>query len=1073
MARYRRAAGVALTVLASIAWGSSTGFAQLDPLLFIKRVPPTIILVVDTSMRMLEDGQGYFYDPHTYRVADDIAVADALGVDTGAVTTYRRVYRDLRFENVIDANSKYEATTVTAVPDTAPDFAAFWDPTRLEIAKQGIAQAVGENSSPTYRWGLVKLRQSNPTWRIDSNCDRPVRITGSAALAAVTDSNPCAVGVNGRFGIYAPEVSAANFSVGTSGGGAVVVPAGADTANAIVTTVTTPMLDPQGLIPAGRGARSYADRPLTHALDDAKAEAIAAMSALAPATQNCCNTIVVLVTGGKDDGDSGYTQSHDPTGTATGFLSVSAGAVTKRVPIYVAAISPDPGDEAQLQAIATNSSGRYFNVSDATDVARVINLAVQSGFALATDFDSGKPSEFHPVSPIVGTVNLENALDAGGNALPNTDIQEAGGVQIPQRSNLLLSAGFKVNGSSPYGFEGTLRAFRVYKPEPDATRPSGYTFVADGTRLWPSLDGRPETAGAARLPADPNDRNIFTYVPGAGIVELTVANGSTIGPHLGGADPDTLIPVIRSLPLGAVINSTPAIMDPPSLDPPPDQDYGRPEAPGTYAGDHSTRRSIIWVGANDGMLHGIDARTGFEVWAFVPYNLLPKLRTLMDGQPVDQFDYFVDSSPKVAEVKVNGAWRTILVIGQGAGGTFYQAFDVTEAGMGGPPPDSNAYNGVLASFSNPSRVTFMWSFPRYSEFDTNVFASLPVSDGTAGGRVRFYGDLKTSASFAEKSVGFTWSDPAVGPLNPDRTVNAVITGSGYFPGVESQLPGRGAGAPAAGRYLYLISVEDGRLVGNPGGGACGGTGCIDVGVIPNNIKNAIQADVAAAGASAVTKAYVGDLDGRYWRFDFNEAGSMSSTLMTATNQPIYNSSALLSVGSSDQHMFFSTGSDLLPTTAGGGTGTFKLFGLKDDFPGAGATVNFSHPLTVVTNSGGLATGERPSSSPSVAGDIVFYTTTTEDASQPCADFSSNLYAFTFLGGAAYDTDNSGSVTGGENPKVKTVGGRATALFIVDQHAFFGTSGQSGAKVEIFGDPEDFNNGVGQVGVRLLSWRELR
>ena len=855
------------------------------------------------------------------------------------------------------------------------------------------------------------------------------------------------------------------------------MPAGADTADAIVTTVTAPILDPQGLIPAGRDARIYDDRPLTNALEDARAQAITAMGADFQATQDCRNTIVVLITSGKDEGDPGYTGSHNPTGTATSFLSVSAGSVAKRVPIYVAAITPDPGDEAELQAIAANSGGHYFQVSDVAEVARVINLAVQSGFARASDFDSGNPSEFHSVSPIVGTVNVENALDANGNALPNTSIQEPGGVQIPQRSNLLLSAGFAVNGSSPYGFEGTLRAFRVYKPEPDATKPSGYRFVADGTRLWPSLDGRAETAGTARLPMDPNDRNIFTYVPGVGVVEFTVANGPTIGPHLGGADPDTLIPVIRSLPLGAVISSAPAIMDPPSLDPPPDQDYGQPEVPGTYAGDHSARRSIIWVGANDGMLHGIDARTGFEVWAFVPYNLLPKLRTLMDGQPMDQFDYFVDSSPKVAEVKVNGNWRTIFVIGQGAGGTFYQAFDVTEAGMGGPPPASSDYNGVLASFSNPNRVKFMWSFPRYSQFDPNVFTSIPVDDGTAGGRVRFYGDLKASASLAEKTVGFTWSDPAVGPLNQDRTVNAVMTGSGYFPGVESQLPDRGPGAPRAGHYLYLINVADGQLVGNAGGGACGGAGCLGVGLIPNEIKNAIQADVAAAGnaadASAVTKAYVGDLNGRYWRFDFNDAGGISSTLMAAVNQPIYSSSALLSVGSSDQYMFFSTGSDLLPATAGGATSAFKLFGLNDNFPGAGATVKFSYDLALVTNSGDLTTGERPSSSPSVAGDIVFYTTTSEDASQPCADFSANLYAFTFLGGVAYDTNNSGSVTGGEKPKIKTVAGRATAPFVVDQHVFFGTSGENGASVEVFGDPKDFNNGVGQVGVRLLSWRELR
>ena len=51
-------------------WWSTTAFAQLDPLLFIKRVPPTVIVVIDTSMRMLEDGSGNFYDPNFYVVVE-------------------------------------------------------------------------------------------------------------------------------------------------------------------------------------------------------------------------------------------------------------------------------------------------------------------------------------------------------------------------------------------------------------------------------------------------------------------------------------------------------------------------------------------------------------------------------------------------------------------------------------------------------------------------------------------------------------------------------------------------------------------------------------------------------------------------------------------------------------------------------------------------------------------------------------------------------------------------------------------------------------------------------------------
>jgi hypothetical protein len=80
---------------------------------------------------------------------------------------------------------------------------------------------------------------------------------------------------------------------------------------------------------------------------------------------------------------------------------------------------------------------------------------------------------------------------------------------------------------------------------------------------------------------------------------------------------------------------------------------------------------------------------------------------------------------------------------------------------------------------------------------------------------------------------------------------------------------------------------------------------------------------------------------------------------------------------------------------------------------------------------------------------------------------------TYAGGAAYDANNNGKIDNNESQVVKTLAGRVTAPFIVDQHLYVGSSGATGANVEAFGDPQDFNNGVGQVGVRILSWREIR
>ena len=54
--------------------------------------------------------------------------------------------------------------------------------------------------------------------------------------------------------------------------------------------------------------------------------------------------------------------------------------------------------------------------------------------------------------------------------------------------------------------------------------------------------------------------------------------------------------------------------------------------------------------------------------------------------------------------------------------------------------------------------------------------------------------------------------------------------------------------------------------------------------------------------------------------------------------------------------------------------------------------------------------------------------------------------------------------------VKTIAGeRATAPTVADRHLVFG----AGGRISVFGDSEDYNNGVGQAGVRILSWREGR
>ena len=45
----------------------------------------------------------------------------------------------------------------------------------------------------------------------------------------------------------------------------------------------------------------------------------------------------------------------------------------------------------------------------------------------------------------------------------------------------------------------------------------------------------------------------------------------------------------------------------------------------SFASKHKSRKSIIYAGAYDGMLHAFNAETGQEEWAFVPPFIVSKL----------------------------------------------------------------------------------------------------------------------------------------------------------------------------------------------------------------------------------------------------------------------------------------------------------------------------------------------------------------------------------------------------------------------------------------------------------------
>ncbi|MNY84097.1 Neisseria PilC protein [compost metagenome] len=102
--------------------------------------------------------------------------------------------------------------------------------------------------------------------------------------------------------------------------------------------------------------------------------------------------------------------------------------------------------------------------------------------------------------------------------------------------------------------------------------------------------------------------------------------------------------------------------------------------------DNKKRLPIIYVGGNDGMLHGFSTIDGSEKIAYIPRGTIPNLTRLTWPSFDDNHRYFVDGSPMTGDVDVSDRsstkytpdWRTMLVGTLGGGGKGYFVLDVTK-----------------------------------------------------------------------------------------------------------------------------------------------------------------------------------------------------------------------------------------------------------------------------------------------------------------------------------------------------------------------------------------------------------
>lgn len=219
----------------------------------------------------------------------------------------------------------------------------------------------------------------------------------------------------------------------------------------------------------------------------------------------------------------------------------------------------------------------------------------------------------------------------------------------------------------------------------------------------------------------------------------------------------------RNSLLGDIINASPVYVGAPAGFYPDSDPFGAVnDRYHNFWDRYKDRPPVIYVGANDGMLHGFDANTGAEIFAYIPETVFPYLHKLTD--PAYTHRFFVDNTPSVGDVYLDGNWRTVLVGGLGAGGRGVYALDITEP---------NRFAEARAA----ERV--LWEFNSDADGDLGYSFSRPVIALTKEGWAAIVGNgYNSDSGVASLFIIYLDADPADGwALGTDYRVISTDIGN--------------------------------------------------------------------------------------------------------------------------------------------------------------------------------------------------------------------------------------------------------------------------------------------------------
>ncbi|MEJ2714671.1 MAG: PilC/PilY family type IV pilus protein [Acidihalobacter sp.] len=376
----------------------------------------------------------------------------------------------------------------------------------------------------------------------------------------------------------------------------------------------------------------------------------------------------------------------------------------------------------------------------------------------------------------------------------------------------------------------------------------------------------------------------------------------------------------RSKLLGDIVDSNPLYVGPPpavsGLSAPPASSSATVAAYtaantayATFAADNAGRAPIVYVGANDGQLHGFDATSGAPVFGFVPAGVYGDLADLSEPTYNANHRFYVDGSPNAGDVpftssgKVN--WHTLLVGGLDAGGKGIYALDVTH-------PEQTIQN-ASGDAQTALAQHVLWD----------------ITDSTPG--------------FAQ--LGLSYSQPQVAVMNIDNATGTpmptpvVIFGNGY-------------NSAASSPYLYVVNAQTGALIHSFD--LCSQSSGLEPAACKSSLANGLSTPtvVSVQGNGLADRAYAGDLQGNLWRFDLSSpdpANWTARVLFKAVGpnnnpQPITTAPAVSQApeGTNGQLVFFGTG-QLLGQPDLTDTDTQSFYGVLDNGTDSALTTSVGSP----------------------------------------------------------------------------------------------------------------------------------